>query len=94
MNYAVKYVSPTLLSTLILVEPLFASVMAFFLFAELPPITSIIAMIVILASGLPGNGDRVISSSDSGLSLIGKVIHSSDFNFKTRMMFWDGRDRS
>ncbi|MDZ7716242.1 MAG: DMT family transporter [Balneolaceae bacterium] len=48
MNFAVKYVSPTLLSTLILVEPLFASVLAFFLFAELPPITSIIAMSIIL----------------------------------------------
>lgn len=48
MNYAVKYVSPTLLSTLILVEPLFASVLAFFLFAELPPVTSIIAMVIIL----------------------------------------------
>jgi len=49
MNYAVKYVSPTLLSTLILVEPLLASVLAFFLFAELPPITSILAMVIILA---------------------------------------------
>jgi drug/metabolite transporter (DMT)-like permease len=49
MNYAVKYVSPTLLSTLILVEPLAASVLAFFLFAELPPLTSITAMIIILA---------------------------------------------
>ena len=48
MNYAVKYVSPTLLSTLILVEPLVASVLAFFLFAELPPVTSIIAMVIIL----------------------------------------------
>ncbi len=48
MNYAVKYVSPTLLSTLILVEPLLASVLAFFLFAELPPIASIIAMAIIL----------------------------------------------
>ena len=48
MNYAVKFVSPTLLSTLILVEPLFASVMAFFLFAELPPVASIIAMFIIL----------------------------------------------
>jgi drug/metabolite transporter (DMT)-like permease len=48
MNYAVKYVSPTLLSTLILVEPLFASIMAFFLFAELPPVTSIGAMLIIL----------------------------------------------
>lgn len=48
MNFAVKFVSPTLLSTLILVEPLFASVLAFFLFAELPPLTSILAMSIIL----------------------------------------------
>lgn len=48
MNFAIKYVSPTLLSTLILVEPLFASVLAFFLFAELPPVASIIAMSIIL----------------------------------------------
>lgn len=49
MNYAVKYVSPTLLSTLILVEPLLASVLAFFLFAELPPFVSMAAMVIILA---------------------------------------------
>lgn len=49
MNYAVKYVSPTLLSTLILVEPLLASILAFFLFAELPPIASMLAMVIILA---------------------------------------------
>ncbi len=48
MNFAVKYVSPTLLSTLILIEPLFASILAFFLFSELPPVGSIIAMIIIL----------------------------------------------
>lgn len=48
MNFAVKYVSPTLLSTLILVEPLFASILAFFLFSELPPPGSIIAMSIIL----------------------------------------------
>lgn len=48
MNFAVKYVSPTLLSTLILVEPLFASVMAFFLFNEQPPVGSMVAMAVIL----------------------------------------------
>ncbi|HEX6982339.1 MAG TPA: DMT family transporter [Balneolaceae bacterium] len=48
MNYAVKFVSPTLLSSLVLVEPVLASILAFFLFAELPPTTSIIAMIVIL----------------------------------------------
>jgi len=48
MNYAVKYVSPTLLSTSVLVEPLLASMLAFLLFNELPPVTSIIAMLVIL----------------------------------------------
>ena len=48
MNYAVKYISPTLLSTLILAEPLLASVLAYFLFDELPPMTSIIAMSTIL----------------------------------------------
>ena len=48
MNYAVKYISPTLLSTLILAEPLLASVLAYFLFDEFPPITSIIAMSTIL----------------------------------------------
>lgn len=48
MNFAVKYVSPTLLSTLILSEPLLASVLAFFLFSEMPPATSILAMAIIL----------------------------------------------
>lgn len=49
MNYAVKFISPTLLSTLILVEPLLASVLALFIFAELPPVISIIAMVIIMA---------------------------------------------
>lgn len=48
MNYAIKYISPTLLSSLILFEPLLASILAYFLFAELPPFTSIVAMIIIL----------------------------------------------
>lgn len=48
MNYAVKFISPTLLSTLILIEPLLASVLAFFLFDELPPVFSILAMLIIL----------------------------------------------
>lgn len=48
MNYAVKYISPTLLSTLVLTEPLIASVLAFFMFQELPPLPSILAMIIIL----------------------------------------------
>lgn len=48
MNFAVKFVSPTLLSTLVLSEPLLASVLALLIFGELPPVTSLVAMIVIL----------------------------------------------
>lgn len=49
MNYAVKFISPTLISTLILTEPIFATFLAYLLFNELPPITSFLAMIVIIA---------------------------------------------
>lgn len=48
MNYAVKYLSPTLISTLVLTEPLLASFLAFMIFDEMPPITSILSMLVIL----------------------------------------------
>lgn len=48
MNYAVKYVSPTLLSTLILSEAVFAAVAAYFIFGEIPSLLSIIAMITII----------------------------------------------
>lgn len=48
MNYAVKYISPTLLSTLILSEAIIAAIAAFFIFSEIPSNLSIIAMLVIL----------------------------------------------
>tara|TARA_R110002124_G_scaffold219424_1_gene385314 strand:+ start:22913 stop:23833 length:921 start_codon:yes stop_codon:yes gene_type:complete len=48
LNYAVKYVSATVLSTSILVEPILASVLGFFLFQELPLTSSIFAMGIIL----------------------------------------------
>jgi drug/metabolite transporter (DMT)-like permease len=48
MNYAVKYVSPTLLSTLILSEAVFAAIAAYFIFGEIPSLLSIIAMITII----------------------------------------------
>src|SRR5699024_10591444 len=48
-NYAVKYISPTLISTLILVEPVLATILAFFIFDELPPLLSLAAMVLILA---------------------------------------------
>ena len=48
LNYAVKYVSPTLLSTLILAEPILASIVGFFVFQELPKKMSLLAMMIIL----------------------------------------------
>lgn len=48
MNYAVKYISPTLLSTLILSEAVFAAIAAYFIFGEIPSLLSIIAMITII----------------------------------------------
>ena len=48
INFAVKYVSPTLLSTLVLSEGVFAAIAAYFIFSEVPSNMSIGAMIVIL----------------------------------------------
>lgn len=48
LNYAVKYVSPTLLSTLILTEPVFATILAFFILGELPVILSFVAIFITL----------------------------------------------
>jgi drug/metabolite transporter (DMT)-like permease len=48
MNYAVKYISPTLLSTLILSEAVFAATVAYFLFQEVPSLLSIGAMLIII----------------------------------------------
>lgn len=48
MNYAVKYVSPTLLSTLILSEAVVAAFAAFVIFDEIPSQLSITAMITII----------------------------------------------
>jgi len=49
MNFAVKYVSPTLLSTLILSEAVFAAGIAFALFDEIPSGGSFLAMVIIFA---------------------------------------------
>ena len=48
LNYAVKYVSPTLIATLILFEPAASSVMAFFFFGEVPLPLSFVGMAIIL----------------------------------------------
>lgn len=48
MNYALRSISPTFLSTLILAEPVGASLLALILFAEIPPPLSLLALLIIL----------------------------------------------
>lgn len=48
LNYAVKYVSPTLLSTLILAEPVLAIFFAYLIFSEIPTLFSFAAMGIIM----------------------------------------------
>lgn len=48
LNYAVKYISPTLLSTLILFEPVVSSLMALILFGEVPLPLSLVGMVIVL----------------------------------------------
>lgn len=48
MNFSVKYISPTLLSTLVLSEPLLATLLAYFVFGELPGTFSFLAMTVVI----------------------------------------------
>ncbi len=48
MNYVVKYVSPTLLSTVILMEVVIAALGAWLLFGEVPGIRSLLAMAIII----------------------------------------------
>ncbi len=47
LNYAVKYISPTLLSTLILFEPAISSIMAYLFFGEIPLFLSFCGMVVV-----------------------------------------------
>jgi drug/metabolite transporter (DMT)-like permease len=49
-NYALKYYNAAFLGLLGLSEPIFASLIAFALFSELPTTLSLIGMIIILAS--------------------------------------------
>lgn len=48
MNFSVKYISPTLLSTLVLAEPILATLLAFWIFGELPSAFSFTAMTVVI----------------------------------------------
>jgi drug/metabolite transporter (DMT)-like permease len=47
-NYALKFLPPTLLSTLLLLEPVGAAILAVFLFAELPGTTTLLGSVLLL----------------------------------------------
>lgn len=47
-NYAVKYMAPTVVATVILLEPVGASVLALVLFSEVPPLLTLIGAVVLL----------------------------------------------
>lgn len=49
LNYAVKYIQPTLLSSLILFEPAISALMAVWFFGEIPSVFQISAMTIIMA---------------------------------------------
>ncbi|MBM0741678.1 DMT family transporter [Phormidium sp. CLA17] len=47
-NWAVRWVSPTLLTLVILLEPIFASILGYFLFAEIPGTLMLMGTLVLL----------------------------------------------
>ncbi len=49
-NWALRYLKPTVVATSILGEPVIATVLAFFIFGEVPTVTTIVGGLVILAS--------------------------------------------
>lgn len=49
LNYATRFVSPTLVSTVALLEPFGAALLAWFVFSELPPFTTITGSVVLVA---------------------------------------------
>ncbi len=54
VNYAVKFVPPTILSTLILSEPVFATILAVLIFAEIPGVIQSAAMLIIITGVITG----------------------------------------
>lgn len=66
MNYAVRYVSPTLLSTLILSEAVLAAVAAYFLFGEVPAAMALFAMLLIMTGVSLSWSRRLVRKNASG----------------------------
>lgn len=48
LNYATKFISPTLVSTVTLLEPVAASFLAFIVFSEIPPLQTLSGSVILL----------------------------------------------
>ena len=61
-NYAVRYLEPTLVATVILLEPIGASVLALLLFSEVPPALTLFGALVLLGGvALTARNSRVVA---------------------------------
>ena len=49
-NYALRYMSPTFISLLVLLEPVVSSAVAYALFSEAPGAVAVLGMVLVLAS--------------------------------------------
>ncbi len=49
-NYALQYVRTAIVGMLALIEPVGASIIAYFLFGEVPPLLSLVGMVIVLAA--------------------------------------------
>ncbi|TNE74378.1 DMT family transporter [bacterium] len=66
MNYAVKFVSPTILSTTILVEPTLATLFGVYFFHEYPSVFALLAMLVIVSGvGLTWFGNQKMTKTSA-----------------------------
>lgn len=61
-NYAVRYLEPTLVATVILLEPIGASLLALLLFGEVPPILTLFGALVLLGGvALTARNSRAVA---------------------------------
>ena len=65
-NYAVRYLEPTLVATVIFLEPIGASLLALLLFSEVPPTLTLLGALVLLGGvALTARNSRAVAEEPS-----------------------------
>ena len=64
LNWCLRHFSPTTISLLILLEPVISSLLAWWLFAEIPPILVIVGAMILLTGVLISTGVKLTSSAE------------------------------